>query len=97
MKSTDEVGITFAHLVLGRGVLNAVVNVTLGSMHFSPENGKIENDPRVVCRLRMDIPCAMSLRDALTELIATMSAPSVPQLDAASTDAANASTEGKPN
>jgi len=78
MKSSDQVGITFANLVLGRGVLNSVINVTLAAYQFTPEGGKVEADPVVVSRLRMDIPCAVALRDELTKLLDTIEHPTPP-------------------
>lgn len=69
MKSADQVGITFANLCLGRGILNGVVNVTLGAFAFTPEGDKVEADPMITARLRLDVPCAIALRDALTALL----------------------------
>lgn len=69
MKSTDNVGITFANLVLGRGIMNGVVNVTLGAYEFNPDGDKVEPSPAIVSRLRMDVVGATALRDALTELL----------------------------
>ena len=67
MKSADEVGITFANLVLGQGFYMNVINVTLGAYTFSPneETKQVDPDPVVVSRLRLDEQCAVQLRDAL--------------------------------
>ena len=50
MKSTDAVGITFANLVLGSGILNGVANVTLGAYEFNPDDKveKVEPSPVIV-------------------------------------------------
>ena len=71
MKSTDAVGITFANLVLARGIYNNVVNLTLGAYQFEPDadGAKIEPDPVVTCRLRMDTGCVLQMRDALNDLL----------------------------
>jgi len=71
MKSTDAVGITFANAVVGRGILNEVVNVNLAALNFTPtDDGKaIDPDPVIVARLRMDVPCAKQLHEALGQLL----------------------------
>ena len=70
MKSIDQVGITFANVVVGRGVFNSVVNISLAALQFSPtEDGKVDSDPAITCRLRMDLPCARQLRDTLDDLL----------------------------
>ena len=70
MKSIDQVGITFANTVVGRGVFNSVINVSLAALTFAPtDDGKIDADPVITCRLRLDIACATQLRDALDELL----------------------------
>lgn len=92
MKSTDNVGITFANLVLGRGILNGVVNVTLGAYEFNPDDKleKVETSPVIVSRLRLDVACAKALRDNLTELLATVETPvaGVAESDATSANGA---------
>ncbi len=77
MKSTDNVGITFANLVLARGILNGVVNITLGAYEFNPPDtgDKIEPSPVIVSRLRMDVAGARALRDNLNELLVSLDAP----------------------
>lgn len=70
MKSTDNVGITFANVVISRGILDHVVNVTLGAFQFTPTNeGKIDNDLVVTSRLRLSKGCAKQLRDCLDDLL----------------------------
>ena len=100
MKSADQVGITFANTVVGRGIFNSVINVSLAALQFTPtDDGKIESDPVITCRLRLDVPCATQLRDALDELLvliekskadATAMSAVVPNGDARP-------AEGKPN
>jgi len=71
MKSADQVGITFANSVVARGLFNHNVNITLAAFQFTPtEDNKVNPDPVVTCRLRLDIVCAKQLRDHLTELLA---------------------------
>lgn len=70
MKSNDNVGITFANILLGAGILNGVVNMQLGAFQFSENaEGKIDPDPAVCCRLRMDIPCAEQVVEVLSRII----------------------------
>jgi hypothetical protein len=99
MKATDQVGITFANTVVGRGIFNNVVNVQLAAFAWSStDDGKVEPDPVITCRLRLDLACATQLRDALDELLAlvdkTKAAP--PAGVAVNGDASHA-PEGKPN
>ena len=71
MKSVDQVGVTFVNAVLGRGVLNGVVNLTLGVLQFTPDDeGKvIDPDIGVAARLRMDLVCARQMHESLGELL----------------------------
>ena len=71
MKSVDQVGIVFANLVLGGGIYNGVVNVTLGAYAFDPneDTQKIEPSPVVTARLRLDVGAARALRDQLTRVL----------------------------
>ena len=98
MKSLDQVGITFVNSVLGRGVLNKVVNVQLGVIPWDVvqnEDGSlgISQEPVVACRLRMDFTCAVQLCDALTDLIKSVTPPApppvVPESERPSTEALN--------
>lgn len=96
MKSADNVGITFANLVLGRGVANGVVNITLGAFEFNPsDDGKaVEPSPVITCRLRQDIPGARALHEALGSLLESIDKP---QGEAAAIEAADNKPEGRPN
>src|ERR1035437_2535365 len=71
MKSVDNVGVTFINTVLGRGVMNGVVNLTLGVLQFTPDDeGKvIDPDIGVAARLRMDVVCARQMHEALGDLL----------------------------
>ena len=91
MKSTDNVGITFANLVLGRGILHGVINVTLGAYEFNPEADKVEPAPVIVARLRMDVPGAKALRDNLNELLQSIEV-TAPEVDVAAE--ANGAADG---
>lgn len=72
MKSIDQVGITFVNTVLGRGILNGIVNLTFGVLQFTPSetDNKVDPDLVVAARLRMDKVCAKQLHDTLGELLA---------------------------
>ena len=77
MKATDNVGITFVNIVIGSGVLNNVINLSLGSFQFTPDDEGKEVSPDLVtsCRLRMDIPCAKQLYDNLGQLLGSLDKP----------------------
>lgn len=56
----------FINRVVGQGILNGVVNVTLATFAFTPTaEGNIDPDLVISGRLRMDIACAKQLHDAL--------------------------------
>lgn len=66
MKSTDSVGITFANLVVGRGISDHVINITLGAFNWTPtDDNKVDPDLVIVSRLRLTKNCAKQLRDTL--------------------------------
>lgn len=72
MKESDKIGVVFVNSVIGRGILNNVVNLSFGVYNFTPneENGKVDIDHTVACRLRMDTSCFKQLRDVINELYA---------------------------
>lgn len=73
MKTADNVGITYVNTVIGRGVLNSVVNLTLGTFNFTPTaEGTIDPDLVVAARLRMDLVCARNLHSVLGELLSAI-------------------------
>lgn len=71
LKITDpnNVAVTFCNQVIGQGHLNGVVNVTLGVARFTPNQSAIDVDMVVAARLRMDLACAVQLRDGLDAII----------------------------
>lgn len=71
MKSMDQVGVTFVNTVVGRGILNGVVNLSFAVLNFTPgdDNKSIDPDPVINCRLRMDKMCATQLRNVLNDLL----------------------------
>lgn len=72
MKAVDEVGVTFVNAVLGRGIMNGVVNLTLGVFQFTPDEDKVDPDLVVAARLRMDAVCAQQLYEALGSLLVSI-------------------------
>lgn len=97
MKSSDNVGVTFVNYVIGRGVMNGVVNLTLGTYAFDPsEDGKtVEVGAFVSARLRMDVLMARSIHAALGDLLEQIDAR---QAEATPVTTADNSTDsdGKP-
>jgi len=72
----QNVPVTFVNQVVARGVLNGIVNVTLAVAQFTPTpEGKVDPDLVIASRLRMDLFCAVQLRDALDALIKGSVAP----------------------
>jgi hypothetical protein len=71
MKSQDNVEIVFCNTVVGRGVLNNVVNLSFSAFNFTPSDDgqRVDVDPVIVCKLRMDKVCAKQLRDVMNDLI----------------------------
>ena len=74
MRESDRVSVTFVNTVVGRGVLNGVINLSFSAFNFTPsEDGtQVDIDPVVACRLRMDKVCATQLRDVMNELLAAI-------------------------
>jgi len=83
MKTQDSVGIIFVNSVAARGLLNNVINLSLSAYNFTPnDEGQVDPDPAIVCRLRMDKMAATQLRDVLNDLINLMDqAPPPPAKD----------------
>lgn len=71
MKSSDNVGITFANIVIGRGIADNIVNVTLGAYNFTPSDDgtRVDNDLAIVARLRLTKTCARQLADTLSKFM----------------------------
>lgn len=67
--------VTFASVVAASGHHNGVVNLTLAQARFTPSaTGVVDPDFIVAARLRMDIACAMQLRDQLERIIGQVEA-----------------------
>lgn len=70
MKEMDKVGVTFVNALSARGIMNGIVNLSFETYNFTPtEEGTVEADPVVSCRLRMDKLCLYQTRQALNDLI----------------------------
>lgn len=92
MKSADNLGVIFVNTVVGRGILNGVINLSFGVFNFTPdENGQIDADPAINCRLRMDKICATQLRDSMSELLAA-----IEKAEQSSTVGVSSETETRP-
>lgn len=96
MKALDNVGVTFVSTLLGRGILNNVVNMTFGTLLFTPDDeDKVDPDLVVSARLRMDKACARQVYEALGELLSK-----IEQSEAEATAAVGSESTaaaGKPN
>lgn len=67
---------TFVNSVVGSGHLGGVANITFATFQFTPQNdGTVDSDPVISCRLRMDINCVRQLKDACDYLLAEMLKP----------------------
>ena len=75
LQSLDTVGVQFVNVLLGRGVINGVVNLQFGTYQFTPvDDTQIAPDVVVSCRLRMDLECAQQLHTQLGVLLGMLSA-----------------------
>ncbi len=97
MKSIDSVGVTFVNTVTGRGLMNGVVNLTLGVLQFTPTDDKIDPDLVTAVRLRMDQVCARQLHEALGDLLALIDKSDAEQKLGLNGAAAQPAADGKPN
>lgn len=71
IKDPHSVPVTFCSQVVGAGHLNNVVNVTMATARFTPDNdGGVDPDFVVSARLRMDLFCAQQLHEQLGQIIA---------------------------
>lgn len=69
MRETNQ-DVIFVNTLIGRGLLNNVVNLTFGTFLFSPvENGSVDVDQVISVRLRMDLDCARSLHKELGDFL----------------------------
>jgi hypothetical protein len=74
MNTMDNIGATFVNTVIGRGSLNGVINVSFATFNWTPsdDGSRVDPDPVISCRLRMDKLCAIQLRDVMNELISSI-------------------------
>lgn len=98
MKSSDSVGVTFVNAVVGRGILNGIVNVQFGVLPFEADkDGKVSNELVTACRLRMDVACAEQLRDHLNAVLSLVDEAKAKAVAPVVTNGADHAVEGKPN
>ncbi len=100
LRITDphNVPVIFAHHLVGAGHLNGIVNMTLGVARFSPTpDGAIDTDMVVAARLRMDMACAMQMRDQLDRIIGQAETAMKQVLATAFVSSAAPGTSGKPS
>lgn len=94
----DNVHVVFVNQVVAAGHLNSIVNMTLGVARFSPTpDGAIDTDMIVASRLRMDMACAMQMRDQLDRIIGQAEAAMKSVLATAVLSTAAPGKSGKPS
>lgn len=65
-----DAAVIFVNTLLGRGVLNGVVNLQFGVYQFDAnKDGQIDPAPTTNLRMRMDLACARNLHESLGELL----------------------------
>jgi TPP-dependent 2-oxoacid decarboxylase len=70
MKHLDNIGTTLVNTVINRGIFQGIININFAVFNFTPtDDGVIDLDPTIACRLRMDRSCALQLRDTLDDLL----------------------------
>lgn len=72
MKDQNSVPVVFVNSVVGRGILNGVANLTFCTFNFTPTEEKVDTDPVISARLRMDKVCLYQLQDVLSNLISSI-------------------------
>ncbi len=100
LRVTDPhlVRVEFVNQVVAAGHLNGVVNMTLGVARFSPTpEGAIDTDMIVASRLRMDMGCAVQMRDQLDRIIGQAEAAMKQVLATAVLSTAAPGKSGKPS
>ena len=71
-----KVPTVFVNQVVGAGHLNGVVNLTLATAQFTPNDvGDVAPDFVITSRLRMDLFCAQQVYDILGQQIAAAMPP----------------------
>ena len=92
------VPVTFVNQVVAAGHLNGVVNLTLATARWSPTpKGEVDIDMVVASRLRMDLVCAVQMRDQLDRIIAQAEATVKQVLATALVSSAMPGKSGKSN
>ncbi len=71
VKDPHHVLPVFINQVVGRGCLNGVVNITLGTYQFTPNGDGVDADMVISARIRMDLAAARQLHDELVLLFET--------------------------
>ncbi len=100
LRVTDPhlVPVTFVNQVVAAGHLNGVVNMTLAVARFSPTpEGAIDTDMITASRLRMDMGCAVQVRDQLDIIIGQAQAAMKQVLATAVLSTAAPGKSGKPS
>jgi len=92
LRDPHNVQTVFVNELAGSGFLNGVVNLTFSTAQFTPIENVVALDRVVASRIRMDLTCAMELRNALDRIISESTAPTPKPMAAAAADAGS-----KPN
>lgn len=76
MKNQDDIGIVFVNSIAARGLFNNVANLSFSAYNFTPnDEGTVDPDPVIVCRLRMDKGCLEQLHRVSGDLLKLMEEP----------------------
>jgi len=60
----------FVNQIAGSGHLMGVANITFSTAQFTPrDDGTVDSDMVISCRLRMDLTCVHQLRDACDTIL----------------------------
>ena len=60
----------FVNQLAGSGQFNGVANFTFATAQFTPkDDGTVDPDLTISCRLRMDLACVQQLRDACDTIL----------------------------
>lgn len=100
VKVTDPYNapVTFVNQIVAAGHLNGIVNMTLAVARFSPTpDGEIDTDMIVASRLRMDMSCAIQMRDQLSRIIGQAEVAMKQVLATAFVSTASVGKSGKPS
>lgn len=65
-----NIPVIFVNSVVGQGHLNSVANFTFATARWTPQDdGTVDPDMAISCRLRMDLLCVQQLRDACDTIL----------------------------